>query len=175
MSLWSKILGRLRPRPPMSEYERAIEFRKLGVVVGENVRISGYCHFGSEPYFVEIGDGSILAADVMFITHDGAVNICKQSLGAEVTKFGKIKIGKHCFIGARAIFMPGVTVGDNSVIGAGSVVAHDIPAGEVWAGNPARFVKTVADYAHKVAEICRSPGQAELKAEVRARRGGGAA
>lgn len=44
-------------------------------------------------------------------------------------------------MGAYCIILKGVTIGDNSVIGAGSVVTRDVPANEVWAGNPARFMK----------------------------------
>ena len=45
------------------------------------------------------------------------------------------------WIGAAAIVLPGVTIGDNSVIGAGAVVTHDVPAGAVAAGNPARVIR----------------------------------
>ena len=47
------------------------------------------------------------------------------------------------FIGARAIILKGVTIGKNSVVGAGAVVSRDVPDGEIWAGNPARFIKKV--------------------------------
>ena len=51
-----------------------------------------------------------------------------------------IRIGRECFIGARVYIMPGVTIGDGAVVGPSSVVTRDIPAGELWAGNPARLV-----------------------------------
>jgi acetyltransferase-like isoleucine patch superfamily enzyme len=52
-----------------------------------------------------------------------------------------VRIQAHAFIGANSIIMKGVTIGENSVIGAGSVVRTDIPSNEIWAGNPAVFVK----------------------------------
>ena len=52
-----------------------------------------------------------------------------------------IVIKKHAFIGARSIILKGVTIGENSVIGAGSVVTGNIPQNEIWAGNPARFIR----------------------------------
>ncbi|MED4967020.1 acyltransferase [Heyndrickxia coagulans] len=52
-----------------------------------------------------------------------------------------VNIGRGAFIGANSVILKGVTIGENAVIGAGSVVASSVPKGEVWAGNPARFVK----------------------------------
>ena len=54
-----------------------------------------------------------------------------------------VKICKGAFIGAGSYILKGVTIGEKSVIGAGSVVSKDIPAGEVWAGNPVRFIKKI--------------------------------
>lgn len=54
---------------------------------------------------------------------------------------GPIVIKQRAFIGAHVIILKGVTIGEEAVIGAGSVVTRDVPSGEVWAGNPARYVK----------------------------------
>jgi len=51
-------------------------------------------------------------------------------------------IGDNVFLGSSCIICKGVTIGENAVIAAGSVVVKDIPANEVWGGNPARFIKT---------------------------------
>lgn len=61
------------------------------------------------------------------------------------TKIGRaaIRIGDDCFIGARSIILKGVTIGERSVIGAGSVVSSDIPAGVIAAGNPAKVVREI--------------------------------
>ena len=55
--------------------------------------------------------------------------------------YGDVKIGSGCFIGMNTIIANSVKIGDNSVIGTGSIVTKDAPAGEVWAGNPAKFIK----------------------------------
>ena len=52
-------------------------------------------------------------------------------------------IGKRVFVGGHSIILKGVTIGDDAVIGAGSVVAKNVPVGEIWAGNPARFIRKV--------------------------------
>jgi len=54
-----------------------------------------------------------------------------------------IMLGRNVWLGRGVMVLPGVTIGDNAVVAAGSVVAGDIPAGEVWRGNPAVFVKPV--------------------------------
>lgn len=54
-----------------------------------------------------------------------------------------IKIGDVVFIGARSIICKGVTIGDHAMIAAGSVVVSDVPANEVWGGNPAKFIKKI--------------------------------
>ena len=52
-----------------------------------------------------------------------------------------VVIHDHAFIGARSIILKGVTIGERAIVGAGSVVTKDIPADEIWGGNPARFIK----------------------------------
>lgn len=57
-----------------------------------------------------------------------------------------IHIGRNCWIGAGALILPGVTIGDNTVIGAGSVVTRNIPSGVVAVGNPCRVLRTVGEH-----------------------------
>ena len=54
-----------------------------------------------------------------------------------------VKICKGAFIGAGSYILKGVTIGEKSIVGAGSVVTKDIPSGEIWAGNPAKFIRKV--------------------------------
>ena len=54
---------------------------------------------------------------------------------------GRVVIGKGVFIGMNTLIVNAVNIGDGAVIGAGSIENRDIPAGEIWAGNPARFIK----------------------------------
>lgn len=58
-------------------------------------------------------------------------------------KFYKTVVKKGASIGANATIICGITIGENAMIGAGSVVTKDVPAGELWIGNPARFVKII--------------------------------
>ena len=56
-----------------------------------------------------------------------------------------IHLGDRAWVAARAIVLPGITIGDGAVVGAGSVVTRDVPAGATAAGNPARIVRAAAD------------------------------
>lgn len=67
----------------------------------------------------------------------------------EIDVFGPISVGNNVFIGIRSIIMPGVHIGDNCVIGAGSIVTKDVKEGSVVAGVPARQIGTIDDYRTK--------------------------
>lgn len=58
-------------------------------------------------------------------------------------KVGWVRLKKNCKIGANSTIMPGVTIGENSIIGANSFVNKDIPSNEIWLGTPARFHKKI--------------------------------
>jgi acetyltransferase-like isoleucine patch superfamily enzyme len=122
-------------------------FAKKGAHLGTNVEFLGSSihSLGSEPYLVSIGDGTTISEAVLFITHDGGLRVVRKQ-HPEAQRFAPIHVGANCFIGARSILMPGVTIGDGTVIGAGSVVTKDIEGNVVAAGNPARVIKTVAEY-----------------------------
>lgn len=65
------------------------------------------------------------------------------------SKKGKVILKKNCKIGTHSTIMPGVTVGENSIVAAHSFVNENIPANEVWAGVPARFLMTLKEYKKK--------------------------
>ena len=126
--------------------------------MGKRVRITTYPNpdshplYGSEPYLIEIGDDCLLSFGITFLTHDGSIrtsHFLRPECGL-FSQFGRIKIGKRRFIGCHVIIMPGVTIGDEYVIGAESIVTKSIPDGEVWAGNPARFITRTENLAETI-------------------------
>jgi len=124
--------------------------RRGGAVIGDDCIFAGLPEFGSEPYLISIGSNVRFAYRVVMITHDGGIRVI-HTLDPErygkVHKFGRIDIRDNCVIGWGAIILPGVTIGSDCVIAAGSVVTRSIPPGVLAAGNPARPVMTIHQYA----------------------------
>jgi len=83
----------------------------------------------TNPKGVHVGAESYVAFDAVIFAHD-------MTRGLRTDTY----IGKRCFIGARSIIMPGMTVHDGSIVGAGSVVTRDVPPGVIVAGNPAKII-----------------------------------
>ena len=123
---------------------------KIGafVEVQKNAEIGKNCKVSSHTFIcegVKIDDNSFVGHGVMFINdnYPKAVN-ANGELESEkdwAGRYVKTHIGKGVAIGSNATILGGVHVGSGSIIGAGSVVTKDVPAYEIWAGNPARLVR----------------------------------
>jgi len=111
----------------------------------------GKIHFGSEPFLIEIGDNVTITHGVSFVTHDGGVEIFRKEFPG-INVFGKIVVGNNVFIGIKSIILPGVTIGSNVVIAAGSVVTRNIPDNVVAGGVPARVIESINEYKTKCLE-----------------------
>lgn len=145
LGLLKKNLNKIRLTLATSE-GKAARFRKnLGIKIGKNVRFTGNPTWGTEPFLITIGDNVTITQDVVFHTHDGGVGLFRKEFPG-INVFGEITIGNNVFIGSHTIFLPGVMVGDNVVIGSGSVVTKDIPSNSVAAGVPAKVIKSFNDY-----------------------------
>lgn len=128
-----------------------------GLVLGREVRIMSVPRFGTEPYLISIGNHVTLAPEVAFITHDGATWVFRhrpEYYGLQ--SFGRIDIEDNCFIGARAVLLPGIRIGPNAVVAAGAVVTRSVPPDTVVAGVPARPICSTAEYVERVARRCIS-------------------
>lgn len=83
------------------------------------------------PQGIHIGEGSAVSFDAVILSHDHIAG-----------KHTHTTIGRYCQIGARSIVMPGITVGDHSVIAAGAIVTKDVPPRSIVAGNPGRIIRS---------------------------------
>lgn len=121
--------------------------RFLGVKVGHHAKFAKSIHFSSEPYLITIGDHVGIAGNVSFHTHGGARSV--RNIMPNFDFFGKIKIEDWVYIGSNSIILPGVTVGEGTLVGAGSVVTKSTPPHCVVGGNPARVICSIEQFAEK--------------------------
>lgn len=105
--------------------------RFWGMDIHPTARISLKAHLDkTHPVGIHIGEYTTVTFGVAILAHDMA-----RSFQADT------RIGKNCFIGAHSVILPGVTIGDSSIVAAGSVVNRDVPPGSIVAGNPARVIR----------------------------------
>jgi acetyltransferase-like isoleucine patch superfamily enzyme len=130
--------------------------RHLGMRIGARCRVRNSVSSYAEPWLIEIGDHVAVASGVLFITHDGATRLFRDASPIYNAKFGNlygtIRIHPNCVIGSNAIILPRVSIGPNSIVGAGSVVTRDVERDTVVAGNPARRICSLSEYE----ERCRA-------------------
>jgi maltose O-acetyltransferase len=108
------------------------------ITVGERF----YANFGCvllDCAQITIGSNVMLAPGVHIYTAHHPLDVATRISGPELAT--PVTIGDNVWIGGRAIILPGVTIGEGAVIGAGSVVTRDVEAGAIVAGNPARFIR----------------------------------
>ncbi len=134
-------------------YQRSVILARDGgrIVIGSDVGMSGVTVYAFK--HIEIGDHTKIGANTKIFDSDfhpvDPEYRLKNCDDKEHTKMKETVIGKNVFIGCNCLILKGVHIGDNSVIGAGSVVSKDVPANCVAAGNPAVAVKYFSDSTSK--------------------------
>jgi acetyltransferase-like isoleucine patch superfamily enzyme len=126
---------------------------RRGLQIGPDCRLASMPDFGSEPWLISIGRHVAIASRVTFINHDGGTWVFRdQPKYKNVIKYGRITIHDNCIIGKGVTLMPGVTIGPNAVVASAALVVKDVPPNTVVGGVPARFLKTLDDYAQSCLE-----------------------
>jgi len=145
-----------------SNVEASLVFEKADV----QIRIGSRTHVGGGTVLaaarnVEIGDDVLVAFDVLITDHNSH-SLCFAERSSDVREWiqGRkdwsrvpmvpVKIGNKAWIGAHAIILKGVNIGEGAVVGAGSVVTKDVPDWTIAAGNPARIIRPLTDEERRV-------------------------
>lgn len=143
--------------------KRRMMLREMFAEIGEDCYIEPplhanfgghHVHFGKNVYanfnltmvddtHIFVGDYTMIGPNVTLATAGHPIFPPLREQGCQYNM--PIHIGKNCWLGAGVIVMPGVTIGDNTVIGAGSIVTKDIPANVVAVGNPCRVLRPIND------------------------------
>jgi acetyltransferase-like isoleucine patch superfamily enzyme len=138
----------------ISDYRRAtpstifapVKFRtfspKAEIKIGNNVCLVG-TSIVVRSTAVKIEDNVMIAPNTMIMDTDfhAAYPASTRLINPGLENDKEVIIGRNVWIGTRCIILKGVNIGDNSIIGAGSVVTNDVPANTIYAGNPARLIK----------------------------------
>lgn len=146
---------------PSQQKERMQMLKEMFAEIGDNCYIEppfranwggANCHFGDWVYanfnltmvddtHIYVGDYTMFGPNVVIAT---AGHPILPELREKLYQYNMpVHIGRNCWLGAGVIVLPGVCIGDNSVIGAGSVVTHDIPVNSVAVGNPCRVIRKI--------------------------------
>ena len=110
-----------------------------GIYFGKWVALNFNCYIEGSGG-VEIGDGTIFGPNVVVVSSQHGIEV-DTSVREAPRKFGKVKVGHNVWVGANAVIMAGVRIGNGSVIGAGSIVTKDIPDECIAFGAPARVIR----------------------------------
>ena len=149
-------------RPTEQEKRQAL-MKEMFAELGKGVYIEppfhanwggAHCHFGDYVYanfnltcvddtHIYVGENTMLGPNVVLATAGHPILPELREKGYQYNM--PIHIGKNCWLGAGVIVLPGVTIGDHSVIGAGSIVTRDIPANVVAVGNPCRVLRPIGE------------------------------
>ena len=149
-------------RPTEQEKRQAL-MKEMFAELGKGVYIEppfhanwggAHCHFGDYVYanfnltcvddtHIYVGENTMLGPNVILATAGHPILPELREKGYQYNM--PIHIGKNCWLGAGVIVLPGVTIGDHSVIGAGSIVTRDIPANVVAVGNPCRVLRPIGE------------------------------
>lgn len=148
---------------PLEQEKRAKLLKEMFAEIGENCYIEPpfhanwagkHVHFGKNVYanfnltciddtHIYVGDYTMIAPNVILATATHPVLPELREQGYQYNM--PIHIGKNCWLGAGVIVLPGVTIGDNTVVGAGSVVTKDLPANVVAVGCPCRVLREISE------------------------------
>lgn len=150
--------------PHVQLEKREEKLREMFAEVGENCYVESpfYANFGGrnvhlgkgvyanfnltlvDDTHIYIGDYTMIGPNVTLAT--AGHPICPELRQKGLQYNMPVRIGRNCWLGAGVIVLPGVTIGDNTVIGAGSVVTKDIPANVVAVGNPCRVLRPIGEH-----------------------------
>lgn len=134
-----KLLNKLRGEPNIDK------LKKQGMKVGDNFSYGMNCFFDpAHCFLISIGDNVTFSTHIHIVAHDASPI---KHIG--YAKIGCVNIGNDVFVGANTTILPGVTIGDKTIVGAGSVVVGDCEEKSVYAGVPAKKICSLEEYLEK--------------------------
>lgn len=136
--------------------------RRQGIRIGKNCTIGPARTIEidlTRPCLVEIGDNVRMLKGFTLLTHDFVTAAFITRYGEFLPSSGKVKIGNNVYFGRNCTVLKGVTIGDNVIVGYGSIVTKDIPSNSVCVGSPAKVICTFDEYFEKRKLQCVTEAQ----------------
>jgi len=127
-----------KTNPPPQEYAEFLRRHGAYYAIGEGCYISPTANILDHEY-IRVGN-NVWIADCTIVGHDGTIGMINTAFGVKLDKVGKVDIRDNVAICHGAIILPGVTIGPNAIVGAGSVVTKDVPKNSIVSGVPAKPV-----------------------------------
>lgn len=150
MRIFKKIFNRLRYIRAIRSSSNFINYlRNIGMTIGED------CFFQSpktatidptRPVLIDIGNHCYFLENFTLLTHDNITKVFGPIYHEFIPSSGKVKIGNNVFFARNCTVLKGVTIGDNTIVGYGSVVTKSTPPNSVIAGVPAKVICSIEDY-----------------------------
>lgn len=136
------------PIEQLSETEQIERWRSKGIKIGENCHIYSMLPLGRDCFLLNIGDNVTISSNVTLLFHDASVGNATRWKYTDI--LGEVFIGNNCFLGWGAIILPGVSLAEGTIVGAGSVVTKSVEEKNmVIAGNPAQIICSVNEFIDK--------------------------
>ena len=136
----------------ISSEEYCKYLKSFGIRIGEGTHFFYPCSNTIDiqrPWLLKIGKYCKITEDVTILTHDYSRSVLRMKYGEVLGEASPTSIGNNVFIGLKSIILMGANIGDNVIVGAGSVVSGTIPSNSVVAGIPAKVVCTLDEYYEK--------------------------
>ena len=111
------------------------------IIIGNNTSIENYLHITSAGR-IKVGHDCVLSSRVYITNIDHDYSILHQKVNNQKLIVADVEIGNYCFLGMDVKVFPGVTIGDNVIVGSNSIVMNDLPSNSVCVGIPAKVIKT---------------------------------
>lgn len=151
-----KIVHTFNPEKYKVKYPKFL--RKIGIDISESYYDTKHGYIAPSVVFdandyslISIGDATTISTEVVFLTHDYSISkglkLIDHKLNGRFLK--PIRIGSNCFVGMRTVFLPGTTLGNNVIVGAGAVVKGSFPDNVVIGGNPAKIICKTDEWAKR--------------------------
>ncbi len=132
------------PMPSLGWRSRICKWGGVNILNPKKTEIGTNVVFDTmSPENITIEEGVIISTGCKIISHYLDSQMTPQDRLENRYPKGKVVIKKNAFLGMGTLVIKPVTIGENAIIGAGSVVTHDIPNKEIWAGNPAKKIRTL--------------------------------